>query len=438
MKVFGLDLGSSTIKGAVLDLATRQVGAIVKEPFPEPLAGLPARHLEIPLRDVITGVERVVTRLLEIEPSVTALFTCGQMGGIALMHPSTGETLTNYLSWRDQRTLTEFSPGKTYLDEILSRWTPQQFAGLGSELKPGSATALLFWLAHRGRLPSIAIPAGLGDTVLAQLCQCNPRMEPTQAIGLMDLDRGDWHRGAFVALGISKLRWPGITMTNHPVGTWTLKGHALTCYPVLGDQQCALRGAGLEVGDLSLNISTGGQTSRLTETLELGPYQSRYFFDGTYLNTITHLPAGRSLNVLMGLLTELATAENVSLRDPWGTVNRALNTADGGGLECDLAFFSGPMGNVGHIRGITVDNLTVGNLFHAAFHNLANNFSQCSDRVFPQRDWQRIVLSGGLTQSVPLLRQMIQERLPGVVKESTEAEETLLGLLEVARGVFHV
>ncbi len=438
MKAFGLDLGSSTIKGAVLDLGSRQVGAIVKEPFPEPLAGLPARHFEIALCEVITGVERVVSRLLEIEPSVTTLFTCGQMGGVTLMHPSTGETLTNYLSWRDQRTLTEFSPGKTYLDEILSRWTPQQFAELGSELKPGSATALLFWLAHQGKLPPIAIPAGLGDTVLARLCQCNPRMEPTQAIGLMDLNRRDWHGEAFVRLGISKLRWPGIANANHPVGTWALNGHSLTCYPVLGDQQCALRGAGLEVGDLSLNISTGGQTSRLTETLELGPYQSRYFFDGKYLNTITHLPAGRSLNVLMGLLTELSTAEGVTLRDPWGSVNRALASADGGGLEGDLAFFSGPMGDVGHVRGITVDNLTVGNLFHAAFRNLADNFSNCAERVFPQRDWQRIILSGGLTQSVPLLRKMIQERISGVVKESTEAEETLLGLLEVACSVLHV
>ena len=437
MKVFGLDLGSSTIKGAVLDLATRRVGAIVRELFPEPIPDLPPRHFEVALDDVATAVQKVVARLLEIEPSVSSLFSCGQMGGVALLDPSTGEPLTNYFSWRDQRTLTELSPGKTYLDEIMARWTPQQFSELGRELKPGSSTALLFWLAQQRKLPATAIPCGLGDAVLARLCQSRPQMEPTQAIGLLNLTRGEWHHPAFAALGLEPLTWPEITPTSRSLGTWNINGHPLKCYPVLGDQQCALRGAGLEVGDLSLNISTGGQASRLTDTLQLGTYQTRAFFDRKYLNTITHLPAGRSLNVLMGLLTELATAENVTLRDPWGTVNRTLATTDGGGLDCDLAFFSGPMGEVGHIRGITVDNLTVGNLFHSAFRNLADNFSQCADRVFPERDWQRIVLSGGLTQSVPRLRQMIQERLPGVVKESTEAEETLLGLLEVARSVLH-
>lgn len=438
MKVFGLDLGSSTIKGAVLDLATRQVGAIVKEPFPDPLTGLPERHFEIALREVITGVERVVARLLELEPTVTAIFTCGQMGGVALLDSSTGRPCSHYFSWRDQRTLETSPSGKTFLVDVQESWTPSQFAELGSELKPGSATALLAWLIQRHRYPSTITPCGLGDAVFSVLCQSPPQMEPTQAIGLVDLTRGEWHREAFAALNIDGFAWPVIAKTNQPLGTWNLKGHQLACYPVLGDQQCALRGAGLDVGDLSLNISTGGQASRLTDKLELGPYQSRYFFDGKYLNTITHLPAGRSLNVLMGLLTELATAEGVTLRDPWGAVNQALATADGGGLDCDLAFFSGPMGDVGHIRGITVDNLTVGNLFHAAFRNLADNFSQCANRVCPMRDWQKIVLSGGLTQSVPLLRQMIQQRLPGVIKESTAAEETLLGLLEVARGVLDV
>lgn len=438
MKVFGIDLGSSTIKGAVLDLETRQVGQIVREPFPEPIAGLPSRHFEIGLADVVTGVQRVVTRLLEIEPSVTALFSCGQMGGVALLDSSTGRPCSHYVSWRDQRTLESSAAEKIYLDEVRSRWTQTQFAELGSELKPGSATALLFWMVHRYNMPVTATPCGLGDAVFSMLCRSRPKMERTQAIGLLDLTQDDWHRSAFSALNIEGFHWPEIAMANLPLGNWTVNGHRLTCYPVLGDQQCALHGAGIDIGDLSLNISTGGQTSRLTETLELGPYQSRYFFDGKFLNTITHLPAGRSLNVLMGLLTELATAEGTALRDPWGTVNRALTNSDGGGLDCNLAFFSGPMGDVGHIRGITVDNLTVGNLFHAAFCNLADNFSPCAERVFPQRDWQRIVLSGGLTQSVPLLRQMIQQRLPGVVKESTEAEETLLGLLEVARSVLDV
>ncbi len=437
MKCFGLDLGSSTIKGAVLDLATRQVEAKVSEPFPEPIAGLPDRFFEVAPDRVVDAVERVVTQLLETEPDVTAIFSCGQMGGVILTDPSTGRPLTNYLSWRDQRTLADHPRGGNFLDEMQRRWSRNEFVELGSELKPGSATSLLFWLSEHGLLPNGAVPSGLGDFVFANLCRTVPQMEPTQAIGLLDLPRGTWHHAAFTPLGLDRLAWPALADVSRPLGTWNIGGHRLQCYPVLGDQQCALRGSGLQVGDLSLNISTGGQVSRLTDTLELGNYQSRAFFDGRYLNTITHLPAGRSLNVLLRLLTELARTEDIELHDPWGSINQTLAPSDGGGLACDLAFFSGPMGDTGSISGITVDNLTIGNLFHAAFVNLADNFAQCAERVFPQRDWQRIVLSGGLTQGVPRLREMIQSRLAGPVNESIATEETLLGLSDVARAVLN-
>lgn len=436
MKCFGLDLGSSTIKGAVLDLDARQVGAMVAEPFPEPIVGLPERFFEIAPEAVVDAVTRVVTKLQVLEPDVTAIFSCGQMGGVILMDPATRRPLTNYLSWRDQRTLGEHPHSGNFLDEMQRRWTKNELVELGRELKPGSATSLLFWLSEQGLLSNGAMPMGLGEFVFATLCQTAPKMDPTQAIGLLDLTRGTWHHAAFATLGFERLLWPELTHVSMPLGVWNRDGKQLECFPVLGDQQTALHGAGVKAGDLSLNISTGGQVSRVTTALELDDCQTRPYFDSQYLNTITHLPAGRSLNVLMGLLTELARAENIELRDPWGSINQALAQADGGGLACDLAFFSGPMGDTGRIADITVDNLTVGNLFHAAFTNIADNFAKCAERVFPQRDWQRIVLSGGLSQAVPKLREMIQFRLPGVVVESVEAEETLLGLLNVARAVF--
>ncbi len=41
MRCLGLDIGSSSIKGAVLNLETSQVSHIVKEPFPDAIGGLP-------------------------------------------------------------------------------------------------------------------------------------------------------------------------------------------------------------------------------------------------------------------------------------------------------------------------------------------------------------------------------------------------------------
>jgi sugar (pentulose or hexulose) kinase len=357
------------------------------------------------------------------------------MGGVILVDAA-GAALTNYLSWRDQRTQQPHGPVGSYLDAIRARWTGAELAELGNELQAGSASSLLIWLAEKGQLPAGAMPATVADYVIGRLCSAPPQMDPTHAIGLLDLRSGTWHRAALDALGLSRVQWPQLADSRRPVGHWSAGGRSIACHASFGDQQCALRGVGLTRQELSLNISTGSQVSRRTAAFEPGPYQTRRYFGGDYLNTITNLPAGRSLNVLYDLLTELARAEDVTLTNPWKVIAENAASADGGGLNVDLAFFAGPLGTSGRVEGITTENLTVGNLFHAAFRAMVDNYVRCADRLCPDRTGLSLALSGGLTRSVPILRQLIQDRFALPFRESAAAEETLLGLLAIARDVY--
>jgi sugar (pentulose or hexulose) kinase len=198
-----------------------------------------------------------------------------------------------------------------------------------------------------------------------------------------------------------------------------------------GDQQCALRGAGLQRDELSLNISTGSQVSRRTTSFQPGRYQSRKYFFGDTLDTVTHLPAGRSLNVLVDLLTEVARAQGIVLEHPWETINSLVESVDDTDLEIDLAFFQGSLGNRGSIENISTGNLSVGTLFMAAFREMADNYVRISER-FSSMDWKGVVLSGGLTQKAPRLRSLLKDRFSVPLRESA-AEETLAGLLDIAR-----
>ncbi len=435
MICLGLDVGSSSVKGAVLDLPTGEVRSIVRQPFPPPLSGLPAGYFEVDPRQILEAVNGVIANLLNEAPQAEALFFSGQMGGVILVDQA-GAALTNYLSWRDQRTLQPHSADGTTLDVLRAIWRSNELAAVGNELQPGSASSLLFWLAQDHQLPDQALPATVADYVIGQLCQSPPQMDPTQAIGLLDLHSGTWHLPAFDALGLSKVRWPQLADYRTPMGYLPFNGRKIPCHASFGDQQCALKGVGLTREELSLNISTGSQVSQRTARFLPGPYQTRRFFDGDYLNTITHLPAGRSLNVLFDLLTELARAEGITLAKPWETIARSAAAADGGGLGMNLAFFSGPLGSAGCVEGITTENLTVGNVFHAAFRNMADNYLLCADRLSPNRAERSLAISGGLTRSIPILRQLIQDRFAVPLRESTEAEETLLGLLEIGRTVY--
>ena len=47
MHVLGLDIGSSSIKAAILDVDSGSIHDLAQLPFPQPLAGRPAGHFEI-------------------------------------------------------------------------------------------------------------------------------------------------------------------------------------------------------------------------------------------------------------------------------------------------------------------------------------------------------------------------------------------------------
>jgi len=435
MHCIGLDIGSTTIKGAVLDLRQHDVRCVVQRPFPQPLAGLPG-FFEIDPQAVFSVAEEVATQLLNQAQDAQAIFCSGQMGGMVLVDQS-GAALTNYLSWRDQRSLQPLGSSSSHLQAIRDCWARGELSELGNELQAGSVSSLLRWLAQQKLLPSAdATPATIADFVLGRLCRCVPQMDPTQAIGLLDLNSGTWHLRAFDALGLSTIRWPQLANYREPMGTWTIQGKQLACHASFGDQPCALKGIGLSRNELSINASTGSQVSQLTDRFIPGSYQSRYYFDGGFLNTITHLPAGRSLNVLCDLLTELARADGVTLNRAWDYIANSAAISDGNGLNTKLSFFAGPLGHCGNIDGITTDNLTVGNLFHAAFRNMADNYCECMKRLCSDRTSLSLALSGGLTRSVPVLRRLIEDRFKMPIRESAVAEETLLGLLEIASEVY--
>ena len=306
------------------------------------------------------------------------------------------------------------------------------FAAVGGELQPGSLTTLLYWLAENNQLPANATPISIGDFVLSQLCGSIPRMHVTHAIGLLDLHANDWHHEAFERLGLESLRLPLLSRQVESVGHDKHSDRTIECFGAYGDQQCALFGAGLKVGELSINISTGSQVSERVKEFRSGAYQSRMFFEGDFLNTITHLPAGRSLNVLVNLLTELATKEGKPLERAWEHIVDLASSSSESELAVDLSFFGGPLGLVGGISNITTENLSVGQLFRSAFASMAENYDVCASRLNAKRPWPAIVFSGGLTQSVPLLRTLIQQRFDLPCRE-VSGEETLNGLLSLAR-----
>jgi len=434
MSFVALDIGTSFVKGAVLDPRERSIMHIRRVPFPAPVENLPPNHVEIAPRAITAAVDQLLAELAVHAHDCQGVLLCGQMGG-GILTNHTGEPLTNYLSWRDQRVLDTEPGGPSCFDEVREKLRGQLFAELGNELRPGSCTSLLYWLANDrqgGKRLELTVPLSLPAFVACHLTGQIPTEDATLAIGLLDINSGGWHHNAFQQLGLDRFDWPQVDARRRPVGEVQIAGRLVPCYPAVGDHQCALLGVGLDENELSINVSTGSQVSRLTRQAEDGAFQVRYYFDGLLLNTITHLPAGRSLDALVSLLTELPSAIGASCGDPWPYIVRAAEAAGDGSLAVDLSFFSGALGDEGSLTGVRLENLTVGHIFRAALRNMAQNYALCANRLDVTRAWQRIAFSGGLANRLQLLRTFVLDELPGPHRVCAEMEDTLTGLLALA------
>lgn len=430
MQALGIDIGSTSIKGAVLDLDSSMVQAPLSRAFPAAEKGLPPGWVEINPKAVSAVVDELLMLLLEKAPHAEMLCVSGQMGGLALLDER-ANPLSNYISWRDQRTLSSSDSVKSIFEHARQQWEADDcFVELGRELQAGSTTVLLAWLNSHGQLPPSAIPHSIADVVVARLVGHAIPMHATHAIGMIDLTSDRWHYRALQRLGVERVKLPELITTEPCIGSFQIGGRKLRVYGSYGDQQCALRGAGLQRDELSLNISTGSQVSRREAKFSPGNYQSRKYFFGDTLDTITHLPAGRSLNVLVDLATELARAQGIDLRNPWDTINQLVDSVSDTDLKIDLAFFRGPLGQRGRIDNISTENFSIGHLFHAAMVSMVDNFAGIAERF--SSSWRRGVLSGGLAQNLPRLRVLLKERFSMPLRESS-AEETLSGLLDIAQ-----
>ena len=431
MTWLGLDIGSSSIKGAALDPAQLSLGPTARTDCPKPLTGLDPRRFELDPLAVVSAVKIVLDELLEQVDHCEGVVSCTQMQGVVLAD-SDGQPLTNYLSWRDQRVMDRHPSGEgSYFDILNSRLSDLEIRQLGHECKLGSSVSLLFALAEQKQLPRQAIPLTLGDFVWLRLAHAEPVTEYTNALGALNLDTHQWHGSVFEQLGIADLNWPRLCNPYRANGHLVYDGKRIPTFPSVGDHQCSVAGMLLQPGELSINASTGSQVCRLSTEYVSGDYQVRPYFDMQYLNTLTHLPAGRALNAIVDLLCELAQSQGMRLQDPWPYITQAAAESETD-LLADLTFFSGPLGDSGSIRNITTENLNVGSLFRACFQGMANNFRQCALLISPKQDWQNLVLSGGLIQHCDLLRDLIVSQFDGPYRVNTSSEATFLGLLAIA------
>ncbi|HEY3341611.1 MAG TPA: FGGY family carbohydrate kinase, partial [Anaerolineae bacterium] len=297
--------------------------------------------------------------------------------------------------------------------------------------------SFLYWLKEHHALPDQkgVTPATLPDFVLANLCQTQPGVELTNAAayGALNVRTRDWQYELIERLRLSHLHWPRIYQLGEVVGICEIDGVKLACYTPIGDHQCAVLGTLLHRDELSINVSTGSQVGVLALQPETSlEYQTRPYFEDQFLKAVIHIPAGRALNALIRLLSELAESQGVSIPDPWSYIAQVTAMLDRTDLRVDLSFFPSSCGAAGAISNAREDTLNIANLFMGAYQNMAENYITCARRIWPAQAWRQIVFSGGLVQKLDPLRRVILDQFSCPYRFPPSAEDTLMGLTVLA------
>ncbi len=433
MNTIAIDCGASFLKGALF-----QNNVIMKQAQRQSPAVHGAEGLLKPVQ-INLLIPMVKDIILELASDVDGFTLClsNEMHGFILANQD-GSPYTDYISWQKEFG-NEKIDGQSSVDILKKDDYTEDILQSGMPLRGGLPNCNMLYLKRKGLLSDKPLFFyTLGDYIIRRLSGKAPLCHPTNAAatGLYDLRKGCWNNHLLDIVSIKNLSFPQIG--NTPIN-FIFEGHIVYSLPALGDQQAALLGAGFDgEDDISFNLGTGAQVSKLTKSIELSNnYQIRPYFNGYYLKSIPHLPSGRALNVFVRFFKDILQVFNVVKDDVdiWKRLLDEERKCDSSDLKVDLSFFQTPLSNheVGSINNIGEQELLVGKLMKAIINQMVSNFVVVAERIESDRsNVKRLVFSGGVARRITSLREGIISHYGNNIAVVVAENETLIGLNKYA------
>jgi len=258
MTTLGIDLGTGSVKAAILDDEGRVLGRAshpyrVRSPRPG--------HAEGDPREWLTSAREVTESVaFGLKERPTAVGFSGQMHGIVVTDRDL-KPLRPAIVWADSRAFAE-------AEELGRALSTSDLSRLGSPAVTGFAATSIMWLLRNE--PDVMAKAAYvlqpKDWLRAKLGG-GVATDPSDASGtlMFDVVDGQWSARILSWLGIDAgLLAPVLASTEH-VGQVQLPGLAreIDCVVGAADTACALAGLGLRPGEGFVAVGTGAQVVRV-------------------------------------------------------------------------------------------------------------------------------------------------------------------------------
>ena len=435
MKYIAIDIGSSFVKSALLDPRTCQVVSQRKFPAPAKLPHSNRNLFEIPANQLFETVRELIEYYAREDCEASAVLLSTQMHGFVYQTPGREDL---YISWQDMRCLDPLCKDKNAMEILSERFSRETMRDCGVYMKPSLGLCNLYALLNSDTsIPRDGKLFTIGSYITYRLTGNNVcHMSNAAPLGIADARRSRWRYDILEQAGLESICLPEIARSDFaPSGVYRFGGREILIYPDFGDQQVSILGSMAGSREAVINIATGSQVSITTDSFTPGDYETRPYFEGRYINTISNMPAGRNLDVLIRFLCDAVsriTGQNLDTEAIWRGIGDIPILA-GDGIRVNMGFYSTPENlDGGAIYGIAPQNLTLSSLFSAALEDMAGTYWRNIDRLRGKMPIDSLVCAGGVSWKSPSLIRTIERVSRRACRLSPVPDESLAGLLRIA------
>lgn len=289
--VMGLDLGTTSISGVILDTEKGQLLEHRTIPGGHFLKGdAPWERMQDP-DEIVEKALVMAEELYDLHTEICAVGVDCQMHGILYIDRD-GNAISPLFTWQDGRGEVTDKDENNVISEIKEK--------TGCAVPSGYGLATHIYNLRHGLVPEKT--AGLctiGDYLVLKMTgntECRMHSSNGAGLGFFDVEKGVFRLNALKKMQIDCSLLPVCCDGTETEGNW--KGIPVSM--AIGDNQASFLGAvGSKMKKLLVNIGTGSQISMLTDHyVEIPGMETRPFYRNQYLLVGASLCGGRAYAML--------------------------------------------------------------------------------------------------------------------------------------------
>ncbi|MBQ8619911.1 MAG: hypothetical protein IJ418_20720 [Clostridia bacterium] len=448
MVYIAIDIGSTYIKSSLLNAQTGEISCRNRAAVSPKISYENPLRFEVEMGGIMDSVMEILSGYTRSRSDIAGILLSTQQHGFVYTDPAfPGD---RYVSWQDARCLEPIDEnGETVLSMLQKRISVEKMRPTGVYLKPALGMCNLYALIRErgGKVTPGAKLYTLGSYIIEKLTGNNVcHITNAAPVGLADIYNGCWYQELIDELGFGAIEFPKLATDLSVCGWHEADGQRIAVYPDTGDVQTCIHGGGAQEGDVAVNMATAGQVCMVHRTASIGSGDPRYYeirphFDGLYCHTISRMPSGRNMEVLVELLSEVGERvfdQKLSIAEIWKKLGNCGSHADAQGLMVDTSFYETPEHLAdGRIDHITRANLTLDNLFGAAYSDLGRAYAHyigMMEEAVGQKA-ARMVFCGGAVRNNPMIQHALERAVGLHGQMFGSGDEVHEGMMKLARSI---